>query len=146
MNQQSSSKKQKNDAGEGVNARPLEDICPSCKTLKVLSKSLSRSHIAAAVCAHKSLVAQFVDAKIGLKDDNCSFKVCSNCASSAREAVNVVRGQLPSIPVFNKQSRTVPNSVFIDTPFDVEVGDIHDLVINVLFLISYHHKHVIIYH
>jgi hypothetical protein len=136
MDKQTSSKKQKSNSGERVHSTTLQRICPCCKKPKCLLANLTRSHIAVAVCAHKDLVAQFVDAKIGLKDDNCSFKVCCNCYSFAREAVFVVRGQFPAIPVFDKiqTKSTVFKSSFIDTTFDVQDGDILDLVINFFFL------------
>lgn len=128
MEPQTSSKKQKITSGERVN--PIT-LCPCCKQSRVLDKTLNRRHIAAAVCAHKPLVRQLIDLKMNFKDGNCSFKVCTNCYKTASEAVKIISGQYPAIPLFQKQGRTAFKSVIIETPFAVTVeddGDILDLV------------------
>ena len=128
MEPQTSSKKQKIDLVERVCSKAL---CPCCKQSKVLGKTLNRSHVAAAVCAHKPLVRQFINLKMNFKDGNCSFKVCSNCYTTASEAVKIISGQYPAIPLFQKQGRTAFKSAIIETPFAVTVeddGDILDLV------------------
>jgi hypothetical protein len=128
MEPQTSSKKQKIDSGKRVYHKGL---CPCCNQSKILSKSLNRSHVAAAVCAHKPLVRQFINLKMNFKDGNCSFKVCSNCYTTASEAVKIISGQYPAIPLFQKQGRTAFKSAIIETPFAVTVeddGDILDLV------------------
>jgi hypothetical protein len=122
-----SSKRKKTSFQEADASKSLKSICPCCKRPKDCSNNFFRRHIAVAVCAHKPLVAQFLKANIGF---NSSFRVCSNCYNQGAAAAEVVSCHFPDIPLFKKQEKCDKRatSSTIDTVFDVEDGNILDMV------------------